>query len=156
MIFHGAKAYGAHLGPFPTPARESAQAVPGPLLYRDQEQVLREYGQRLGFTWTVLRSDCICGPALGSPINLLLGVAVLAAAGDAGVDARAPGIVRLRRRVLSRGPRQAADRAALSEFVLTAVRWITRQPASFTGHVLTFQRLRELGALPAHDTGGVR
>ena len=37
-----------------------------------------------------------------------------------------------------------------------AVRWITQQPASFTGHVLTFQRLRELGALPLHDTGGVR
>ena len=37
-----------------------------------------------------------------------------------------------------------------------AVRWIVRQPASFTGHVLTFQRLRELGALPVHDTGGVR
>jgi len=79
VIFHGAKAYGAHLGPFPTPARESAPAVPGPLLYHDQERVLREYGQRLGFTWTVLRPDCICGPALGSPINLLLGVAALAA-----------------------------------------------------------------------------
>jgi citronellol/citronellal dehydrogenase len=37
-----------------------------------------------------------------------------------------------------------------------AVRWIVQQPASFTGHVLTFQRLRELGALPLHDTGGVR
>jgi hypothetical protein len=35
------------------------------------------------------------------------------------------------------------------------LRWL-RQPASFTGHVLTFQRLRELGALPVHDTGGVR
>ena len=79
VIFHGAKAYGAHLGPFPTPARESAPAVPGPLLYHDQQQVLREYGQRLGVTWTVLRPDCICGPALGSPINLLLGVAALAA-----------------------------------------------------------------------------
>jgi nucleoside-diphosphate-sugar epimerase len=63
VIFHGAKAYGAHLGPFPTPARESALAVPGPLLYHDQEQVLRKYGQRLGFTWTVLRADCVCGPA---------------------------------------------------------------------------------------------
>jgi nucleoside-diphosphate-sugar epimerase len=79
VIFHGAKAYGAHLGPFPTPARESAPAVAGPLLYHDQEQVLREYGERLGFTWTVLRPDCICGPALGSPINLLFGVAALAA-----------------------------------------------------------------------------
>ena len=79
VIFHGAKAYGAHLGPFPTPASESAPPVPGPLLYHDQEQVLREYGQRLGFTWTVLRPDCICGPAVGSPINLLLGVAALAA-----------------------------------------------------------------------------
>jgi len=79
VIFHGAKAYGAHLGPFPTPARESAPAVPGPLLYHDQERVLREYGHQLGVTWTVLRPDCICGPALGSPINLLLGVAVLAA-----------------------------------------------------------------------------
>ena len=32
-----------------------------------------------------------------------------------------------------------------------AVRWIVQQPASFTGHVLTFQRLRELGALPLLD-----
>jgi citronellol/citronellal dehydrogenase len=37
-----------------------------------------------------------------------------------------------------------------------AVRWITRQPAAFTGHVLTFRQLRKLGALPVHDTGGVR
>ena len=37
-----------------------------------------------------------------------------------------------------------------------AVRWITQQPASFTGHVLTFQRLRELGALPVRNPGGVR
>ena len=34
-------------------------------------------------------------------------------------------------------------------------RWFTQQPASFTGHVLTFQRLREFGALPVRDTGGV-
>ena len=30
-----------------------------------------------------------------------------------------------------------------------AVRWIVQRPASFSGHVLTFQRLRELGALPS-------
>ncbi|HEX4659019.1 MAG TPA: SDR family oxidoreductase [Streptosporangiaceae bacterium] len=78
VIFHGGKAYGAHLGPFTTPAKESDPPVPGPLLYHDQEQVLREYRERLGFTWTVLRPDCICGPAVGSPINLLLGIAVLA------------------------------------------------------------------------------
>ena len=79
VVHHGSKAYGAHLGPFRTPVKESNPAVPGPLLYHDQEQVLHEYGERHGFTWTVLRPDCVCGPAIGSPINLLLGVAVLAA-----------------------------------------------------------------------------
>jgi nucleoside-diphosphate-sugar epimerase len=122
VIFHGAKAYGAHLGPFPTPARESAPAVPGPLLYHDQEQVLREYGQRLGFTWTVLRPDCICGPALGSPINLLLGVAVLAAlARERAEPLRFPGTAASARSLI-----QVTDTRLLGR----AAEWAATSPAA--------------------------
>jgi nucleoside-diphosphate-sugar epimerase len=122
VIFHGAKAYGAHLGPFPTPARESAPAVPGPLLYHDQQQVLREYGQRLGFTWTVLRPDCICGPALGSPINLLLGVAALAAlARERGDPLHFPGTAASARSLI-----QVTDTRLLGR----AAEWAAMSPAA--------------------------
>jgi len=122
VIFHGAKAYGAHLGPFPTPARESAPAVPGPLLYHDQEQVIREYGQRLGVTWTVLRPDCICGLALGSPINLLLGVAVLAAlARERGEPLCFPGTAASARSLI-----QVTDTRLLGQ----AAEWAAMSPAA--------------------------
>ena len=122
VIFHGAKAYGAHLGPFPTPARESAPAVPGPLLYHDQERVLREYGQRLGFTWTVLRPDCICGPAVGSPINLLLGVAALAVlARERGEPLHFPGTVASAKSLI-----QVTDTRLLGR----AAEWAATSPAA--------------------------
>jgi nucleoside-diphosphate-sugar epimerase len=122
VIFHGAKAYGAHLGPVPPPARASAPAVPGPLLYHDQEQVLREYGQRLGFTWTVLRPDCICGPALGSPINLLFGVAALAAlARERGEPLHFPGTAESARSLI-----QVTDTRLLGR----AAAWAAMSPAA--------------------------
>jgi nucleoside-diphosphate-sugar epimerase len=78
-IFQGAKAYGAHLGPFPTPARESDPRVLGPLFYYPQEDLLRADAERHGFAFTVLRPDFILGSAPNNPINILLSAAVYGA-----------------------------------------------------------------------------
>jgi citronellol/citronellal dehydrogenase len=43
------------------------------------------------------------------------------------------------------GSGRSVDLAAFGD----AVRWIVQQPSAFTGQVLTFDRLRELGGLPA-------
>jgi nucleoside-diphosphate-sugar epimerase len=78
-IYQGAKAYGAHLGPFPTPALESDPRVEGPLFYYPQEDFLREDAGRHGYDFTVLRPDFILGLAEGNAINLLLAAAVYGA-----------------------------------------------------------------------------
>jgi nucleoside-diphosphate-sugar epimerase len=91
-IFQGAKAYGAHLGPFPTPARESDPRVFGPLFYYPQEDLLRAEAARGGFDFTILRPDFILGSAPNNPINILLSAAVYGAYCAAeGVPFRFPG-----------------------------------------------------------------
>lgn len=91
-IFQGAKAYGAHLGPFPTPARESDPRVIGPLFYYPQEDLLRADAERAGYAVTVLRPDFILGSAEDNAINLLLSAAVYGAYCAAeGVPFRFPG-----------------------------------------------------------------
>jgi len=91
-IFQGAKAYGAHLGPFPTPARESDPRVFGPLFYYPQEDLLRAEAERGGYDFTVLRPDFILGSAPDNPINILLSAAVYGAYCAAeGVPFRFPG-----------------------------------------------------------------
>lgn len=78
-IYQGAKAYGAHLGPFPTPARESDPRVIGPLFYYPQEDLLRAEAERAEYDFTVLRPDFILGQAENNPINILLSAAVYGA-----------------------------------------------------------------------------
>jgi nucleoside-diphosphate-sugar epimerase len=91
-IYQGAKAYGAHLGAFPTPARESDPRVIGPLFYYPQEDLLRADAAREGYDFTVLRPDFILGSAENNPINILLSAAVYGAYCAAeGVPFRFPG-----------------------------------------------------------------
>lgn len=78
-LYQGAKAYGAHLGAFPTPARESDARVLGPIFYYPQEDHLRADAARHGYAFTVLRPDFILGFAEGNAINLLLSAAVYGA-----------------------------------------------------------------------------
>jgi nucleoside-diphosphate-sugar epimerase len=91
-LFQGAKAYGAHLGPFPTPALETDPRVIGPLLYYAQEDFLRQDAARNGYAFTILRPDFILGLAESNAINILLAAAVYGAycAAD-GVPLRFPG-----------------------------------------------------------------
>lgn len=88
VLFQGAKAYGVHLGPFKTPARESDPRHMPPNFYYDQEDFLRSRRT----PWTVLRPDVVCGFAVGNPMNLAMVMAVYAAISrELGLPLRFPG-----------------------------------------------------------------
>jgi hypothetical protein len=75
-LLQGAKAYGSHLGPFPTPAREDDPRHMPPNFYYDQEDYLAALQRRSRWAWTIFRPAAVYGHALGSPMNLaaLIGV----------------------------------------------------------------------------------
>lgn len=80
QIMHGLKWYGSHQQPFTIPARESD---PRPknidTFYYAQRDALeqRQKGQR--WTFSTLRPHCVSGISVGSPSNLMLGIAMLGA-----------------------------------------------------------------------------
>lgn len=77
-LMQGYKVYGAHLGPFKTPARESDAGHMPPEFNVDQQDLLeaRQRGQR--WTWSALRPSVVCGYGLGNPMNLTMVIAVYA------------------------------------------------------------------------------
>ncbi len=77
-LYQGGKAYGAHLGPYTTPAKESAPRLLGPNFYYDQEDLLRERAHSGGWRFTILRPDAMLGIATGNPMNVLMAIAVYA------------------------------------------------------------------------------
>jgi len=79
VLFGGGKAYGPHLGPYKTPAKESDPRLLGPNFYYDQEDYLSQWGAQHDVAWTVLRPDGVFGPGVGSPMSLVNGLAVYAA-----------------------------------------------------------------------------
>ncbi len=92
-LMQGAKAYGSHLGPFRTPARESAGRHMPPNFYFDQADLL-EAMQRRGVGWhvTILRPTTVYGFSLGSSMNLTTVIAVYGAISKAlGLPLRFPG-----------------------------------------------------------------
>ena len=78
-LIQGMKAYGSHLGPFRTPARECDPRIPGGHFYDDQLDALASVAVEEGWSWTVLRPHVVIGPALGSPQNLASVLGVYAA-----------------------------------------------------------------------------
>jgi nucleoside-diphosphate-sugar epimerase len=52
-LYQGNKYYGAHLGPFKTPAREDDPRLPGPNFYYGQEDLLRLRAEQDGFAFTI-------------------------------------------------------------------------------------------------------
>ena len=78
VLIGGGKSYGEHLGPYKTPAKERDARFLGPIFYNDQEDLLWEQAERDGFSWTVLRPDGVIGPSIGSPMNMLTGLASFA------------------------------------------------------------------------------
>ena len=70
-LMQGNKAYGSHLGPFKTPAKENDPRIPGGHFYDDQLDALTARAETRGWAWSVLRPHVVIGPALKSPMNLM-------------------------------------------------------------------------------------
>jgi len=79
VLLEGAKYYGAHLGPYKTPARETDVRHMPPNFYYDQEDYLKERSAGTNWSWTALRPSSICGFAVGNPMNMATVLAVYAA-----------------------------------------------------------------------------
>ena len=77
-LLQGMKAYGSHLGPFKTPAKESDPRLPGGHYYDDQADALADAAAAHGWRWSVLRPHVVIGAGRRSPQNLLAVLGVLA------------------------------------------------------------------------------
>lgn len=91
-LMQGYKVYGAHLGPFKTPARETDANHMPPEFNIDQQDFLerRQVGQR--WSWSALRPSVVIGVGLGNPMNLAIAIAVYASMSKAlGLPLRFPG-----------------------------------------------------------------
>jgi hypothetical protein len=61
VLLEGAKFYGAHLGPYKTPARETDPRHMPPNFYYNQEDYLNERSEGTAWSWSALRPSSICG-----------------------------------------------------------------------------------------------
>ena len=91
-LMQGYKVYGAHLGPFKTPARETDAAHMPPEFNADQQQFLEEKQKGKKWTWSAIRPSVVGGAALGNPMNLAMVIAVYASISkELGLPLRFPG-----------------------------------------------------------------
>ncbi|WP_328580950.1 SDR family oxidoreductase [Streptomyces sp. NBC_00370] len=91
-LMQGYKVYGAHLGPFKTPARESDAGHMPPEFNVDQQAFLEERQRGTSWSWSALRPSMVGGAALGNPMNLALVIAAYAAISkELGLPLRFPG-----------------------------------------------------------------
>jgi nucleoside-diphosphate-sugar epimerase len=91
-LMQGYKVYGAHLGPFKTPAREDDAPHMGPEFNVEQQAFLEARQRSAAWTWSALRPSVVCGVALGIPMNLIMVIAVYATVSKhLGVPLRFPG-----------------------------------------------------------------
>jgi nucleoside-diphosphate-sugar epimerase len=91
-LMQGYKVYGAHLGPFKTPARESDARHMPPEFNVDQQDFLEQRQKSKAWTWSAIRPSVVCGFALGNPMNLAVVIAVYAAISkELGLPLRFPG-----------------------------------------------------------------
>lgn len=91
-LMQGYKVYGAHLGPFKTPARETDPPHLPPEFNVDQQQLLERRQAEREWTWSAIRPSVVCGTALGNPMNLASVIAVYASISrELGVPLRFPG-----------------------------------------------------------------
>lgn len=75
-LMQGTKAYGAHIGPYKTPARETDPRIIAPLFYFPQEDFLKEAAAGKAWRWSILRPRCLWGFSHNSPMNMITALAV--------------------------------------------------------------------------------
>ena len=91
-LMQGYKVYGAHLGPFKTPARETDANHMPPEFNIDQQDFLEALLKGKSWTWSALRPSVVVGFALGNPMNLASVIAVYASMSkELGLPLRFPG-----------------------------------------------------------------
>lgn len=91
-LMQGYKVYGAHLGPFKTPAREEDPPHMPPEFNVDQQKFLEDRQAGKDWTWSAIRPSVVCGFALGNPMNLALVIATYATVSkELGIPLRFPG-----------------------------------------------------------------
>jgi len=91
-LMQGYKVYGAHLGPFKTPAREDDPPHLPPEFNVDQQRFVEELQRGRPWTWSAIRPSVVSGTALGNPMNLTMVIAVYASiCKELGVPLRFPG-----------------------------------------------------------------
>jgi nucleoside-diphosphate-sugar epimerase len=91
-LMQGYKVYGAHLGPFKTPARESDPPHMPPEFNVDQQNFLIERQKGKSWSWSAIRPSVVCGFALRNPMNLAMVIAVYATISkELGIPLRFPG-----------------------------------------------------------------
>lgn len=91
-LMQGYKVYGAHLGPFSTPAREDDPPHMPPEFNVDQQHLVEARAATDGWTWSAIRPSVVAGFGLGNPMNLGVVLAVYASiSAELGVPLRFPG-----------------------------------------------------------------
>ncbi|WP_343566440.1 SDR family oxidoreductase [Sphingobacterium sp.] len=91
-LMQGYKVYGAHLGPFKTPAKESDAGHMPPEFNTSQQQYLEQLQQGKKWTWSAIRPSVVGGTAPNNPMNLALLIAVYASISkELGIPLRFPG-----------------------------------------------------------------
>jgi nucleoside-diphosphate-sugar epimerase len=77
-LMQGYKVYGAHLGPFATPAREDDPGHMPPEFNVDQQRLLERRSAGASWSWSAIRPSVVAGFALGNPMNLAMVIAIYA------------------------------------------------------------------------------
>ncbi len=91
-LMQGYKVYGAHLGPFATPAKESDPPHMPPEFNVDQQQFLERRQAGAAWSWSAIRPSVVAGVGLGNPMNLAMVIAVYASMSkELGIPLRFPG-----------------------------------------------------------------
>ena len=91
-LMQGYKVYGAHLGPFKTPAREDDPGHMPPEFNIEQQIWLAARQQGKTWSWSAIRPSVVCGYGVGNPMNLAMVIAVYAAISrELGLPLRFPG-----------------------------------------------------------------
>lgn len=91
-LMQGYKVYGAHLGPFSTPAREDDPPHMPPEFNVDQQQFLERRQHGSSWSWSALRPSVVAGIGLGNPMNLAVAIAIYASmCKELGIPLRFPG-----------------------------------------------------------------
>ena len=91
-LAQGTKYYGAHLGPWTNPARETDPTHMGPNFYVSQQKFLESESAGKDWSWSSLRPPIVCGWSLGKPFNLVNLIAAYATISkELGLPLRYPG-----------------------------------------------------------------